>query len=84
MADDVESRAVELDIRGEKRVFDVDNPVLPDWVDKAALESGGYPYDKHLKEEQYLEELKKLQIELVKVQFWLQAQTSGSCSVFCC
>ncbi len=73
MADDVESRAVELDIRGEKRVFDVDNPVLPDWVDKAALESGGYPYDKHLKEEQYLEELKKLQIELVKVQFWLQA-----------
>ncbi|WP_018857632.1 polyphosphate kinase 2 [Rhizobium sp. 42MFCr.1] len=73
MADDVESRAVELDIRGEKRVFDVDNAVLPDWVDKAALESGGYPYDKHLKEEQYLEELKKLQIELVKVQFWLQA-----------
>ncbi len=73
MADDVESRAVELDIRGEKRVFDVDNPVLPDWVDKAALESGDYPYDKHLKEEQYLEELKKLQIELVKVQFWLQA-----------
>ncbi|WP_025658806.1 polyphosphate kinase 2 [Rhizobium sp. IBUN] len=73
MADDVESRAVELDIRGEKRVFDVDNALLPDWVDKAALESGGYPYDKHLKEEQYLEELKKLQIELVKVQFWLQA-----------
>src|SRR4030095_358879 len=73
MADDVESRAVELDIRGKKRVFDVDNPVLPDWVDEAALQSGDYPYNKKLQEEEYLEDLEKLQIELVKVQFWLQA-----------
>ncbi|CAN7150350.1 MAG: polyphosphate kinase 2 [Rhizobium sp.] len=73
MADDVESRAVELDIRGKKRVFDVDDPVLPDWVDEAALQSGDYPYNKKLQEEEYLEELEKLQIELVKVQFWLQA-----------
>ena len=73
MADDVESRAIELDIGGKKRVFDVDNPVLPDWVDEAALQSGDFPYNKKLKEEEYLEELEKLQIELVKVQFWLQA-----------
>ncbi|MDP9807599.1 polyphosphate kinase 2 [Rhizobium tibeticum] len=73
MADDVERRAVELDIRGKKRVFDVDDPVLPDWVDEAALQSGDYPYNKKLQEEEYLEELEKLQIELVKVQFWLQA-----------
>jgi len=73
MADDVESRAVELDIRGKKRVFDVDNPVLPDWVEEAALQSGDYPYNKKLQEEEYLEDLEKLQIELVKVQFWLQA-----------
>ncbi|WP_431321296.1 polyphosphate kinase 2 [Rhizobium sp. YTU87027] len=73
MADDVESRTVELDIGGKKRVFDVDNPVLPDWVDEAALQSGDFPYNKKLKEEEYLEELEKLQIELVKVQFWLQA-----------
>ncbi|MBO9192922.1 polyphosphate kinase 2 [Rhizobium sp. 16-449-1b] len=73
MSEDVESRAVELDIRGKKRVFDVDDPVLPDWVDEEALKSGDFPYNKKLKEEEYLEELKALQIELVKVQFWLQA-----------
>ncbi|WP_111561642.1 polyphosphate kinase 2 [Rhizobium sp.] len=73
MPEDVESRAVELDIRGKKRIFDVDDPVLPDWVDEEALKSGDFPYNKKLKEEEYLEELKALQIELVKVQFWLQA-----------
>lgn len=73
MAKDVESRAVELDIRGKKHVFDIDDPALPDWVDEHALESGGYPYKEKLEEDEYLRELKKLQIELVKVQFWLQA-----------
>ena len=42
MAKDVESRAVELDIKGKKRVFDIDDPVLPDWIDKDTLESGGF------------------------------------------
>lgn len=73
MAEDVESRVVELEIRGKRRVFDIDDPVLPDWVDEHALESGGYPYKKKLKDDEYLEELRKLQAELVKVQFWLQA-----------
>lgn len=73
MGEDIESRAVELDIRGKKRIFDVDNPVLPDWVEEHALESGGFPYKKKLSEEDYLEQLEKLQVELVKVQFWLQA-----------
>ena len=73
MAEDVESRAVELEIRGKRRVFDIDDPVLPDWVDDHALESGDYPYKKKLKEDEYAEELTKLQVELVKVQFWLQA-----------
>ncbi|MEZ2131159.1 MULTISPECIES: polyphosphate kinase 2 [unclassified Sinorhizobium] len=73
MTKNPESRAVELDIGGKKRIFDVDNPVLPDWVDDGAFASGGYPYDKKLKEDDYQEELEKLQIELVKVQFWLQA-----------
>lgn len=73
MADDVESRAVELDIQGKTRIFDVDDPVLPDWVDEEALKSGDYPYNKKLKEEEYLEELHALQVELVKLQFWLQA-----------
>ncbi|MBB3460681.1 polyphosphate kinase 2 [Rhizobium sp. BK377] len=73
MAEDVESRAVELEVRGKRRVFDIDDPVLPDWVDDHALESGDYPYKKKLKEDEYAEELTKLQVELVKVQFWLQA-----------
>lgn len=73
MTKNLESRAVELDIGGKKRIFDVDNPVLPDWVEDRALASGGYPYDKKLKEDDYQEELEKLQVELVKVQFWLQA-----------
>ncbi|HEY0124983.1 MAG TPA: polyphosphate kinase 2 [Rhizobium sp.] len=73
MAEEVESRAVELDIHGKTRIFDVDDPVLPDWIDNEALSSGGYPYKKKLKDEEYLKELEKLQIELIKVQFWLQA-----------
>ncbi|MBB3388934.1 polyphosphate kinase 2 [Rhizobium sp. BK275] len=73
MAKDVESRALELEIRGKKHVFDIDDPALPDWVDEHALESGDYPYKKKLKEDEYLGELRKLQAELVKVQFWLQA-----------
>jgi polyphosphate kinase 2 len=73
MGEEVESRAVELDIHGKTRIFDVDDPVLPDWIDEDALASGGYPYKKKLKDEEYLEELEKLQIELIKVQFWLQA-----------
>jgi len=73
MREKTESRAVELDIHGIKRIFDVDDPVLPSWIDDEALTSGGYPYKKKLKEDEYLDELKALQIELIKVQFWLQA-----------
>ncbi len=73
MGEEVESRAVELDIHGKTRIFDVDDPVLPDWIEEERAASGGYPYKKKLKDEEYLEELEKLQIELIKVQFWLQA-----------
>jgi polyphosphate kinase 2 len=69
---DHESRVVELEIRGKQRIFDVDDPVLPDWVEEHALSSGGFPYKKKMKEDEYLEQLEALQIELIKVQFWLQ------------
>lgn len=68
MVDTGESRAVELDIGGKLRVFDIDDPKLPDWVEDAALGSGNYPYKKKLKTEQFEAELKVLQIELVKAQ----------------
>ena len=48
--------------------FDLDDPKLPDWVEKEALASGGYPYDKPLKDKHYEAELTELQIELVKLQ----------------
>lgn len=72
MADEQESRAVELTFGKEKRVFDIDDPDLPRWVEDKALESGGFPYAKKMKEKEYLKAVEALQIELVKVQFWLQ------------
>ncbi|TRL42103.1 polyphosphate kinase 2 [Rhizobium straminoryzae] len=66
------SRAVTLDIGGERHVFDIDDPTLPKWISEKALSSGGYPYDKKLDDDRYEAELRLLQIELVKVQSWLQ------------
>ena len=76
------SRAVELEFDGKKRVFDVDDPHLPDWVEEKALDSGGYPYKKKMKEEDYLVELYSLQKELVKVQFWLQRTGKRVMTIF--
>lgn len=73
MADAAESRAVTLDINGKFKRFDIDDPVLPAWIEDHALESGGYPYDDKMDKEKYEKQLEKLQIELVKVQFWLRA-----------
>lgn len=66
-------KPVEIEIGGKKRSIDIDDPKLPDWVDDNALASGGFPYDKKLDKDEYDDELKKLQVELVKVQYWLQA-----------
>ncbi|MEQ1718683.1 MAG: polyphosphate kinase 2 [Hyphomicrobium sp.] len=48
--------------------FDIDDPKFPKDLDEAAMTSGGYPYDKKMKRETFEEELKKLQIELCKLQ----------------
>ncbi|MBD9374007.1 polyphosphate kinase 2 [Rhizobium sp. ARZ01] len=66
-------KPAEIAIGGKKRSFDVDDSKLPDWVDENALSSGGYPYEKKLDKDEYNDALEKLQIELVKVQYWLQA-----------
>jgi polyphosphate kinase 2 len=55
-------------IRTRHGSFDIDDPELPGWVEKAAFKSGGYPYDEPLKDKAYEEELTTLQIELVKLQ----------------
>ena len=68
-----ESRAVNLTINGKQRSFDIDDPKLPDWIDDRDLSSGGYPYEDKLKKDKYEKQLEALQVELVKMQFWLQA-----------
>ncbi|WP_137155441.1 polyphosphate kinase 2 [Rhizobium sp. FKL33] len=72
MAEDEVHKPVPLDIGGERRVFDIENPELPDWIEAGALGSGGYPYKKKLDEVEYAKTLEELQEELVKVQFWQQ------------
>jgi polyphosphate kinase 2 len=80
MADDVkdltepaDTSPLRLMVNGKEREFDIDDPDLPDWIAKRAMKSGGYPYSKKLKNKEYLEELERLQMELVKLQYWLQA-----------
>ena len=82
MAENAESRAVELDIDGKKRVFDIDDPKLPDWIDKKAFGSDDYPYEKKLADDEYEETLEQLQVELVKVQFWQQKTGKRIMAVF--
>jgi polyphosphate kinase 2 len=50
--------------------FDLADPKLPDRVKDAAFGSGGYPHAKPLDEDDFDETLKRLQIELVKLQTW--------------
>jgi polyphosphate kinase len=82
MADEQKSRAVQLTIDGKTRVFDIDNPVLPEWIDNEALESDGYPYKKKMDDDEYEKELEKLQEELVKVQLWQQDSGARVISLF--
>ncbi len=59
--------------RGAKRIaFDLDDPKLPEEIEDKALTSGGYPYDKKLKRRAYEEELVALQLELIKLQDYIQ------------
>ncbi|MBS0234952.1 MAG: polyphosphate kinase 2 [Proteobacteria bacterium] len=48
--------------------FSLEDPKLPKAIEDAAMRSGGYPYDKRLKREEYEKQLLALQIELMKLQ----------------
>ncbi|MCY6382585.1 polyphosphate kinase 2 [Hoeflea prorocentri] len=65
-------RSVDLEINGHKRHFDIDDPDLPGWVTKNAFTSENYPYEEKLDRDDYNEQIRALQIELVKVQAWQQ------------
>ena len=64
--------SVKLTIDDRNITFDLDDPELPDDVEDFAFGSGNYPYDKKMKRSEYEETLLDLQVELGKVQSWLQ------------
>lgn len=82
MSSSSQDRMVDLEIDGRKRRFDIDDPALPEWIDEPALTSGDYPYDDKMSKDKYEKNLKELQIELVKLQFWLQATGKRLMAVF--
>lgn len=53
--------------------FDLDAQTLPKAIEERALASGGYPYAETLKRGAYEDELRLLQIELLKLQAHVQA-----------
>ncbi|MDZ5698567.1 polyphosphate kinase 2 [Chelativorans sp. M5D2P16] len=61
-----------LSVNGSERVFDIHDPTLPRWIENHTLTAGGYPYKKKLPKKTYGKQLESLQIELVKLQSWLQ------------
>jgi polyphosphate kinase 2 len=52
--------------------FDLENPKFPDEIEEKALGSGGFPYEKKLKRKDYEEQLLPLQLELLKLQAYVQ------------
>ena len=64
--------AIRVKIGGVERDFDIDDPDLPEWIDKKALKSANFPYDKKLPSEEYEKTIEALQVELVKLQAWQQ------------
>jgi polyphosphate kinase len=64
------SGPIPITFEGKSYLFDINDPVLANWVEESSLSSGGYPYKKKMEEAEYLKELELLQIELVKLQEW--------------
>lgn len=73
---------IRLTIGGQERMFDIDAKKLPDWVKDNALTAGGYPYDERMPKDKYEETLERLQIELVKLQSWMQETGERVLAVF--
>ncbi len=62
--------------------FNLDQPELPKSIEKAALGSGGYPYDERMKRKKYEKQLHELQIELLKLQAHVKKTGSRLVVVF--
>ena len=59
---------LDITVSGKARKFDLDDPVLPDWIADEALSSADYAYDTKLKRSLYNEQMDALHLELVKLQ----------------
>lgn len=75
-------KPVKMTVDGVERIFDVDDPRLPDWISRKALKSGNYPYDKRLGRTEYETTLTQLQIELAKLQLWMHATGARAMLLF--
>ena len=75
-------KGLTLTIGSKARVFDIENPVLPKWIDEAKLSSGGFPYAKKLDDDEAIKTLEVLQIELVKLQEWMASSKARVVVVF--
>ena len=62
--------------------FSLQDKELPPEIEERAFTSGGYPYDKRLKRKKYEKELRRLQIELLKVQNWARDKGERIAIVF--
>lgn len=71
-----------LTIDGRKRSFDISDPKLPSWIKTSALSADGYPYDEKIPRKTYEKELETLQVELVKLQYWLQETGERIIAIF--
>ncbi len=80
--DGSEKKGVAIAINGKERFFDIDDPKLPDWIDKNSLTAGGYPYSDKMPAKEYETALERLQIELVKLQAWMQKTGERVLAVF--
>lgn len=67
---------------GKTRVFDIDQPDLPGWLENSTLESGDYPYREKMPRKEYEKTLEDLQIELVKMQHWLKQSNNRVLALF--
>ncbi len=79
---ELKTEPVKLTIDGKERVFDINDPKLPDWIKDKDMASGGYPYADKMDKKTYEDRLERLQIELVKLQYWLQASGHRVMSLF--
>ncbi len=74
--------AVEISVNGASVTVDLDSPDLPEEITEDAISSGAYPYPKRMKGREYENTLEALQLELVKLQSWLQESGERAVLIF--